>query len=96
MDPYVTESDRRRTDAVKYENLANNATILADDLILAGDTRAAAVAFTRAATHYRMSAAARRDAAALPGGTGIDLHIAELLERDARGYDERAATLTAE
>jgi hypothetical protein len=96
MDPYVTESDRRRTDAVKYENLANNATILADDLILAGDTRAAAVAFKRAATHYRMSAAARRDASALPGGTGIDLHIAELLDRDARDYDERAATLSAE
>jgi hypothetical protein len=96
MDPYVTESDRRRTDAVKYENLANNDTILADDLILAGDTRAAAAAYARASTYYRMGAAARRDAAALPGGTGIDLYIAELLDADADEYHDNAATMTAE
>ena len=96
MDPYVSESSRRRTDAVRYEDWANNAAILADDLILAGDTRGAAVAYERAATHYRMSAAARREASSLPGGTGEDLHIAELLDRDATDHRNLATTLTAE
>jgi hypothetical protein len=96
MDPYVTESDRRRTDAVKYEDIGTNAALNAADMRAAGNLAGAAAAYARASTHYRMAAAARRDAAALPGGTGIDLHIAELLDRDARGYDEHAAALSAE
>lgn len=96
MSPYVSESSRRRMDAVGYENWANNAALNGADMTAAGNHAGAAAAYERAATHYCMAAAARRDAAALPGGTGEDLHIAELLERDARNYGERAATLTAE
>jgi hypothetical protein len=96
MNPYVTESSRRRTDAVKYEDIGTNAALNAADMRAAGNRTGAAAAYARASTHYRMSAAARRDASALPGGTGADLWIAELLDADADEYHGHAATLSAE
>lgn len=94
MSTYINQSDRHRAEAVLYENAANKAANAADDLIIAGDMRAAAIMLDRAATHYRMAAAARRRASTLPGGTGVDRYIADALARYARDYSDR--TVTAE
>jgi hypothetical protein len=87
MNPYTSEADRPRTEAVARNDWANLAADMGDDLRAAGKHAKAAAAYRRAADHARTGADLRDLAATLPGGRGEDRDHAGWLRGDASAYD---------
>lgn len=91
MNPYLDPASRYRTEAVRFEDLANIAADTGDACREAGNLRDATLAYARAAGNARKSAELRQYAAALPGGAARDLDAAGWLRSDALAYDAIAA-----
>jgi hypothetical protein len=87
MDPYWTQADRVRSDAIAHGNWADTAAGNADDYYAAGHLTWAAESYRRAADYCRKAADLHDRAATLPGGSHGDRDHAGWSRGDAATYD---------
>lgn len=93
MNPYVSPASLPRTESIRFEDYANEASLNAANMRDAGNYAEAARTFERAALHALRAANARYEAASLEGARANDTSIAEELVRDARAYADLAHSI---